>query len=259
MSNKENPFLFPFPSDDDKEKPSADPQPEVLPPFSETKQTAPMTIPSSSTALTADEMKDIRKFLSLFGPGWLSRVDPISMADLADEARKATSSHFPAPPVKCEDVAEKLLCAWDALPIKPSEQEIKSSFKKILTEISPTQELERIFIAVAGIFPIQESLRHGTPEQKLFTLFALTDRFLSMIAGIAIANRKPLIKIVARYASEISESFTFLTGENDQFNSQYYERVDGANTSGRIIKEIRGFLVVRKNTEQVVRLGRALT
>jgi hypothetical protein len=47
--------------------------------------------------------------------------------------------------------------------------------------------------------------------------------------------------------------------EGENFNPQYHERVPGSSSSSRIIKEMRGFLIVGKDNSQVIRISPVLT
>ncbi|MFZ5953436.1 MAG: hypothetical protein ACOYXC_22225, partial [Candidatus Rifleibacteriota bacterium] len=134
-----------------------------------------------------------------------------------------------------------------------------TGFKALLSEIDNDSSFIRIFAALAGIFPLRKCLRHGTPEQKLFSAIALSDRFLAGISGEQFAGRKRLLKAVGTYFSALSEKYNFLAMENENFSPQYHERIPGSSATGRTIREMQGFLVVHKDTNQIVRTGMVLT
>jgi hypothetical protein len=71
--------------------------------------------------------------------------------------------------------------------------------------------------------------------------------------------RRKLLKTAASYLSNVSERFSFIQMENENFSMQYHERAPGSSNSGRKIREMTGFLVVEKSTNRVVRIGQVLT
>ncbi|HNX75790.1 MAG TPA: hypothetical protein PLM07_09775 [Candidatus Rifleibacterium sp.] len=141
----------------------------------------------------------------------------------------------------------------------PVEVEALAVFKEIYGEIAGSDDQMRVIWAMAGVFPIKKYLRIGTPEQKLFALNVLGDRFLQGLAGFAHPVRKKLLKAVSRFLSGVSEVYSFLSMEGEPFNPQYHERIAGSATSGRLIREMHGFLVVLREGNRVVRLGQVLT
>ncbi|MFZ2956954.1 MAG: hypothetical protein WA705_08705 [Candidatus Ozemobacteraceae bacterium] len=141
----------------------------------------------------------------------------------------------------------------------PSDEEAKNAWKAALEDIQDLPMMLTVWGHLAGIFPVREFLRHGTPEQRLFTLMALGDRFLTGITGLAFSGRPALIQAVASYLSDVSECATFFAMEGDPFNNQHHERVPGSSPSGRMVREMRGFLVVRRGNNQIIRLGRVWT
>lgn len=117
---------------------------------------------------------------------------------------------------------------------------------------------EYIAVSILGLVPCKKFIRHGTPEQKLFVLKSLGDRFLDGIAGIKWIDRRKLIKAVANYLSSLSENYNFIPMEGEGFNPTLHERVLGAS-AGNVIKEMRGFLVVARETNRVTYAGVVLT
>ncbi len=142
---------------------------------------------------------------------------------------------------------------------EPTEAEALAVFKEIYAEITGSDDQARVIWAMAGVFPIKKFLRIGTPEQKLFVLNVLGDRFLQSLAGFAHPVRKKLLKAVSRFLSGISEVYSFLSMEGEPFNPQYHERIAGSSASGRQIREMHGFIVVLREGNRVVRLGQVLT
>lgn len=134
------------------------------------------------------------------------------------------------------------------------------ALKKMIEYTKSADDTSAEFIAVSilGLIPCKKFIRHGTPEQKLFVLKSLGDRFLDGIAGIKWNDRRKLIKVVANYLSSLSENYNFIPMEGEGFNPTLHERVLGAS-SGNIIKEMRGFLVVAKGTNRVTYAGVVLT
>jgi hypothetical protein len=152
---------------------------------------------------------------------------------------------------------------WRSLDVGSAAQhgegEAVKTFRELAGRLEDPAAAARVISAVAGLVPMREFLRHGTPEQKLFTLNCLGDRFLNRLSGVRVPVRRELLKAAAKYLTECAENFTFLAMESEPYNNQYHERVDGASASGRTIKEQRGFVVTRRNSDAIVRLGRVLT
>ncbi len=126
------------------------------------------------------------------------------------------------------------------------------------TKSADETSAEYIAVSILGLVPCKKFIRHGTPEQKLFVLKSLGDRFLDGIAGIKWIARRKLIKAVANYLSSLSENYNFIPMEGEGFNPTLHERVLGAS-AGNVIKEMRGFLVVAKGTNRVTYAGVVLT
>ncbi len=90
-------------------------------------------------------------------------------------------------------------------------------------------------------------------------LITLGERFLQQLAGVIFAERKRLLKTVARYLSEVSENCSFIQMEGETFNPQYHERAPGSMPSGKSIREMHGFLVTSRSSNQVVKPALVLT
>ncbi|NCB37988.1 MAG: hypothetical protein EOM80_04390 [Erysipelotrichia bacterium] len=234
--------LFPFPADiGEGESNNSENQKPALPGFPE---------PVSERGLTCDELLEVRKMLAAFKKGELgAAVLPQSPVQPATE--KIVSE-----PQK-NDVFASI---WGNLSLVDQlERDTLNTFKEIFAEIHNGDEALKVFWSLAGVFPVKKNLRHGTPEQKLFALNFVGDRFLQGLASFINPVRKKLLKAVAVYLSSVSEGYSFICMENDPFNPQYHERIPEASPSGRTIREMRGFLVVASGNNRVVRLGQVLT
>lgn len=277
--------LFPFPAspteEDDERK-----SPVVLPPFFEPPggqnaatgggevapkpgegpfpqghSTATQPVDVDVPPLTRGEITAIRRFLALLSSGPTTPAgekpsSPVPRPDAAPPARETPGTEQS----NSNSTRKMLLEMWNSLPTQPgAEAKACVEIGAILGDIPESSDWYRVFMALAGVCPIRESIRHGTPEQRVFTLTALGDRFLQGISGLAFQHRKPLIKAVGRFFSGIAEGYSFLSAEQDSFDNQFHERVEGASPNGRLIREMRGFLVVRSAGNQVVRSGRVLT
>ncbi len=153
-----------------------------------------------------------------------------------------------------------LAMLWSQLKLSdPVEIEALQTFKELFSEIVDADDLLKIIWSIAGFFPLKKFLRNATPEQKLFVLNVLGDKFLHGLAGFVHPVRKKLLKAVCRFFSGVSESCSFLSMEGEPFNLQYHERVAGAASSGKIVREMHGFLVVTTDSRRVIRLGQVLT
>jgi hypothetical protein len=285
--------LFPFPPQDVPESnpeknaeknavPSLPPFPVLeaadLAPASAAKK--PVLGPGTREQLTAEEIEEIRTFLGLFGPAWLKRVDKEDLRSGKLPGGHAAGQPVPSPtppispvppatiapiippagPLSAAEPEISPVSLWEGIHGQPGfEQEWHGECLALLRDIQDRTMGFRVFCALAGVFPWRECLRHATPDQKLFATVALGDRFLQGLSGMTFSQRKPLIKAVARYLSGLTEVFSFIQAEGEPFNNQYQERVEGSSSGGRVVREMRGFLVVRKDSSQVVRLGRVFT
>ncbi len=243
--------LFPFPgqSDNDEKDQVIEPGLPAFPPPLET-DVAP---------LTKAEISQVRQLLKKFGSEKSAPTKPNPIpppASFIEPVATGTASSSQAPGSN----RDLMLKVFDSAQITEVwEVEARTSFKALLSEIENDSSFVRIFAALAGIFPLRKCLRHGTPEQKMFSAIALSDRFLTGISGEPFAGRKRLLKAVGTYFSALSEKYNFLAMENENFSPQYHERVPGSSATGRTIREMQGFLVVHKDTNQVVRTGMVLT
>lgn len=135
-----------------------------------------------------------------------------------------------------------------------SEAEILNELKDIVSKAELAVE-KNLLIALFGLFPCKRFVRHGTPEQKLFVLKSLSDRFLENIAGLKFTGRKRLLKVITKYLSDVSENYNFISMEGEPFKPTLHERVAGSSMSGLTIKEMRGFLVVDGRTNRIIYTG----
>jgi hypothetical protein len=257
MNNDE---LFPFPgSTENNEDDSLTITPE-LPDFpepaSEQKQ------PQEAPELTAGEIKQLRKIIKHFTDSGLLKESKESPApqpvDSSSSAPPATDQSEQQTP----SIDYKQLLLNEITGIETQDDAAKKardSFATILEKFSDPKTLLQVFRSISGIFPIGNSLRHGTPDQKLFALTVLGDRFLQEMAGLHFSQRKDLLKTVSLYLTACSKHYKFIQMENDNFSPQFHERVAGSGTGNRTIREMRGFLIVAQDSNQIVRIGQVLT
>ncbi len=249
--------LFPFPTASEDEKKTAGGV--ELPAF-------PGTV---EPPLADDELRDLRSMLKAYRagrsgaadagqPGGALAEDLPTIPDVAVAGSAVTTAAAPIPAAMAGGLRPDSLWAQFRLP-DPTEAEALAAFKEIYGEITGSDDQARVIWAMAGVFPIKKFLRIGTPEQKLFVLNVLGDRFLQSLAGFAHPVRKKLLKAVSRFLSGISEVYSFLSMEGEPFNPQYHERIAGSSASGRQIREMHGFIVVLREGNRVVRLGQVLT
>jgi len=132
-----------------------------------------------------------------------------------------------------------------------------AEFRKALDSIEE-KYIVQVVAAMSAVFPLQKAIRHGTPEEKRFATIVAGDRFLSCISGVSPEIRKILVKKVARYLTDISDQYGFLSNEGGSFDNEMYERAEGSSSSGKTIREVQGFVVITKPANKVFRLGRAL-
>lgn len=242
MSNNNELFPFPAASEDDQQLKS---QEVALPPFPGT----------AEPALTDQELRALRKMLAAYNAGQAAAAMP----EIKDELPEIS---LPAAPVNNPGIAKDdgFAAIWSQLRLTdPIEVEALATFKDIFAEVHAGDDLLKVFWSLASVFPIKKFLRIGTPEQKLFALNVLGDRFLQGLAGFAHPVRKKLLKAVSKYFSGVAEGYSFLSMENEPFNLQYHERVPGASAAGKAVREMHGFLVVARDSNRVVRLGQVLT
>ncbi len=139
-----------------------------------------------------------------------------------------------------------------------SESEVLNEFKEIAAKLQGSVE-KALITAFLGLFPCKRFIRHGTPEQKLFVLKTLSDRFLESIAGLKFQERKRLLKLVAKYLSEVSENYSFIPMEGEPFKPMFHERVAGSSTSGLVVKEMRSFLIIDSGSNHIIYTGLVLS
>lgn len=253
--------LFPFPGQNDETKNNQADKPDL-----------PVFPPDPDDPLSTSEITELRKIIRLFKKhaDFSTLLQPQSTAK-SDEKLPV----FPEPemiePVLPPDSSlpePQDANGWRRLSLKffdgiqiteVWEVEARGAFKAILEETAADNTFVKLWGAIAGIFPLRKCLRHGTPEQRLFALIALSDRFLTTIAGEAFPARKKMLKTVASYFSAASDSYNFLAMENEPFQPQYHERAPGSSATGRTIREMHGFLVVARGSNQIVRTAMVLT
>lgn len=250
----ENKDLFPFPTAPESEQTrQANRSDSTLPAFPGSE--------SQEAPLSNAELHEIRQFLA-------SRKTQ-------SENPEATALELPAMPssttaavavqaetaIKPEKVLQQHLTeSWESLNLtEPFEIEARKQLTEIIAAIGDTGTLVRVWGAANSLLPVKNSLRHGTPDQKVFTLIMLGERFLQSLAGIVFSERKRLLKTVARYLSEVSENCSFIQMEGEAFNPQYHERAPGSMPSGKTVREMHGFLVTARSSNQVVKTGLVLT
>ncbi len=245
--------FFPFPVSEGENQQQTSSAETSLPAFPE------IASADAQTSLDASEIRDLKKIIDLYRQGKLIKTEK-SSETVAEKmpVEQASAAIIPAPVINpLPQAIDEVLSAFfvsDSI-----EQEAKSAFKAILNEISDQRTRMRAFSALCGIFPAKKCLRHGTPEQRLFALTVLGDRYLESMAGLQFNERRKLLKAVARYLSQISDGFNFIQMEGEAFSSQYHERVAGASAGGKTIREMHGFLIVGRDNNQVIRIGLVLT
>jgi hypothetical protein len=209
--------------------------------------------------LSSDELRQIRRLLA--------------NSESRPETAKKSETELPPMPlpntvaaaVQAETVSpnafqQQLTAHWESLQLTEAfEAEARKQFCDILKTISDNRVLIKVWGATNALLPIKSNLRHGTPDQKLFALIALGERFLQSLAGVSFAERKRLLKAAARYLSEVSENCSFIQMEGETFNPQYHERAPGSMPSGKSIREMHGFLVTSRSSNQVVKTALVLT
>ncbi|EKD84364.1 MAG: hypothetical protein ACD_39C00093G0002 [uncultured bacterium] len=252
----DNNDLFPFPTVPESEKADQQAKSSVsLPVF-----------PGSSTPATAEEplsseeLREIRILLAsrrsipCAEPNEKTPVDP-PLPVLPITAVNAETT------VRPEKILQQQLVAHleSIHLIETFEVEIRHQLIEIIEKIVDTRVISRVWAATSSILPIRNNLRHGTPDQKLFALIMLGERFLQSLSGINFTERKRLLKAVARYLSDVSETCSFIQMEGEPFNPQYHERAPGSTPSGKSVREMHGFLVTSRSSNQVVKTALVLT
>lgn len=246
----DNNDLFPFPGINSSETAKNTKEPD-LPAFPTTAEEPP---------LNNEELRAIRRILadeSHSANNIPAPENDLPAMPLPDTTQEPTSTALNMPK---ESLSRQLIAFWAELTLdEASENELRNQVGTLIESLTDDQIRLKVWAAVNSLLPIKKHLRHGTPEQKLFTLTTLGERFLKMLAGVSFSNRKRLLKTVARYLSEVSETCTFLQMEGEPFNPQYHERAAGSMSSGKTVREMHGFLVTAKSSNQVVKTGLVLT
>jgi len=252
----DNNELFPFPTVPEPEK--SDKQTETaaaLPTFPSSTASAAAEAP-----LTDEELRAIRILLANQRGVHNEELPPLPSVDrsMPAPATTAVMAEMTAKPEKI--LQQQLVTHLESLHLNETfEVEARNQLLEIIGTLSDTRILTRIWAATSSILPIKSSLRHGTPDQKLFALIMLGERFLQSLSGMSFAERKRLLKAVARYLSEVSETCSFIQMEGEPFNPQYHERAPGSMPSGKSVREMHGFLVTSRSSNQVVKTALVLT
>lgn len=235
--------LFPFPVFEGEQP--ADKSESSLPSFPEPK---PDDQPAEAP-LTQQEVAELRSMLE-----WFKKPQ----ASSAQQA--ATIAELSSPAIS--DASKTLIEDWLKL-VRDTEEPALAGVASEIAELAQTIDNDKvstkILMALYGLLPIKKYLRHGTPEQKMFTLSVMGDRFLATINSVAFTERKKLLKSVARALSIACDKFTFIQTEGEVFNPQHHERAPQSPSSGRTIREMRSFLVIETISNKVIRTSQVLT
>lgn len=244
--------MFPFPAMGEPDPKSGSPASKELPAFPDSEDHA-----AEEPPLSNDELRKIRRLLADNQPEAAKKPEtelpPMPLPNTAAAAVQAET-------IPANSLQQQLIAHWESLNLTETcEIEARSHFCEILKTISDNRVLVKIWGAANSLLPIKSNLRHGTPEQKLFLLITLGERFLQMLSGVSFGERKRLLKTTARYLSEVSENCSFIQMEGETFNPQYHERAPGSMPSGKSIREMHGFLVTSRSSNQVVKTALVLT
>lgn len=235
--------LFPFPVFEGE--PPSDKSESSLPSFPEPK---PDNQPAEAP-LTQQEIAELRSMLEWF------RKPQTSSAQQA-----ATIAELSSPAIS--DTFRALIENWLKL-VEDSEEPALGAVAGEIAELTQTIDSEsastKVLMALYGLLPVKKYLRHGTPEQQMFTLSVMGDRFLTIINSVAFTERKKLLKSVARALSIACDKFTFIQTEGENYNPQHHERAPQSPSSGRTIREMRSFLVIETISNKVIRTSQVLT
>ncbi|MBU1106090.1 MAG: hypothetical protein KKB51_05420 [Candidatus Riflebacteria bacterium] len=220
----------------------------------------------SEAPLTSAELRGIRQLLVVSRANRadeeipatpITPVAPVAQITVAP-ATVAVQAEMAVKPEKI--LQQQLATCWKNLRLsEPCEIEVRNQLIEIIENIADMRILSCVWGAANSLLPLKHSLRHGTPDQKIFTLIMLGERFLQSLAGISFNERKRLIKTVARYLSEVSETCSFIQMEGEPFNQQYHERAPGSMPSGKSVREMHSFLVTSRSSNQVVKTALVLT
>ncbi|HAE39188.1 MAG TPA: hypothetical protein DCG57_11200 [Candidatus Riflebacteria bacterium] len=247
----DNNELFPFPTVPEPDKTDK----QTLPAFP-----GSTGIAADEAPLSAEELREIRILLANQRVVQNESLPPLPSVDLPlpTSAPSAAESQSTVKPEKV--LQQQFVAHLESLQLtEPFELEARRQLSEIIVTIADARMVTRIWSATSSILPIKSSLRHGTPDQKLFALIMLGERFLQSLSGMSFTDRKRLLKAVARYLSEVSETCSFIQMEGEPFNPQYHERAPGSMPSGKSVREMHGFLVTSRSSNQVVKTLLVLT
>ena len=246
--------LFPFPAMGGSESKGESPASSELPAFPCSEDHT-----AEEPPLSSDELRKIRRLLA--GSGNQPEIARNSETELPPmPLPNTTAAAVQAEAVAANTLQQQLITQWESLNLTEAfEIEARNQFCEVLKTIGDNRVLIKVWGAANSLLPVKSNLRHGTPDQKLFMLITLGERFLQQLAGVIFAERKRLLKTVARYLSEVSENSSFIQMEGETFNPQYHERAPGSMPSGKSIREMHGFLVTSRSSNQVVKTALVLT
>ncbi|PKL49949.1 MAG: hypothetical protein CVV42_04630 [Candidatus Riflebacteria bacterium HGW-Riflebacteria-2] len=211
--------------------------------------------------LSSDELRKIRHLLLTGDKAAAPAVKPEpELPPMPRPNPAAAAAAAPTEAMPANSLQQQLIAHWESLHLTEAcEVEARNQFCDIIRSVSDNRVMVKVWGAANSLLPIKSNLRHGTPEQKLFTLITLGERFLQSLTGVSFGERRRLLKTTARYLSEVSESYSFIQMEGETFNPQYHERAPGSLPSGKTVREMHGFLVTARSSNQVVKTGLVLT
>lgn len=237
--------LFPFPVFE-SEQPDAKTE-SSLPSFPESHQE--QSANAGENSLNQQEIAELRSMLEWFRKSQTkSAQQAATIAELAPHAEHDITRSSPAKWLKFVTDSED-----------PAIAAIAAEMVELLHTIDAENASAKVSMALTGLLPVKKFLRHGTPEQQMFALTVIGDRFLATISSVAFAERKKLLKTVAKVLSIACDKFTFIQTEGEVFNPQLHERSPQSASSGRTIREMRSFLVIETISNKVIRTSQVLT
>ena len=243
MNNNNDLFPFPVFEDEQPDKKSE----SSLPSFPEAKPDKTAT--ASDSTLTQQEVEELRSMLEWFRN---SQTKPAKQA-----ATMVELSSAPRP-----ETHKSIIEMWLKLVAESEEPALATVANEIaetVQTIANANASTKISMALFGLLPVKKHLRHGTPEQQMFALNVMGDRFLSAIASMTFTERKNLLKSVAKALSVACDKFTFIQTEGEIFNPQHHERLPQSVSSGRTIREMHSFLVIETISNKLIRTSQVLT
>lgn len=252
----DNNELFPFPTVPEPAKADKQAQPAAtLPAFPGSTVAEPAEAP-----LSVEELREIRILLANQRVAQNDELPPLPSVTLPPTTSVPSAAETATTVTPEKILQQQFIAHLESLQLnEPFELEARRQLTEIIGTIGDARILARVWAAVSSILPIKNNIRHGTPDQKLFALIMLGERFLQSLSGISFTERKRLLKTVARYLSEVSETCSFIQMEGEPFNPQYHERAPGSMPSGKSVREMHGFLVTSRSSNQVVKTALALT